>query len=94
MRTSLACTPLGVLLSVTACLLADHFKICESSGFVAHANARPAGAPAAFHESRRNGIMRLRGGIEYYENRMDVQEAIKALKQVSAIKLCSISLLG
>lgn len=28
-----------------------------------------------------SGLMRLRGGIEYYENRMDVQEAITALKQ-------------
>ena len=29
----------------------------------------------------RAGPLRLRGGIEYYENRMDVQEAIQALKQ-------------
>jgi hypothetical protein len=33
----------------------------------------------------RAGPLRLRGGIEYYENRMDVQEAIQALKQAILI---------
>jgi hypothetical protein len=68
----------------------------DAHGAAGHAALRRGGAissrrsyPAAIETEQghvrldaNKNLLRLRGGVEYYEDRMDVDAAIKALKQV------------
>jgi hypothetical protein len=71
--------PLGLTFAMLG-LLALHLVPCDSIGSASFLLRSCSVAPAS-GTNVRAGLMRLRGGIEYYENRMDVQEAIQALKQ-------------
>jgi hypothetical protein len=76
----MACSlPLGLAFTMLG-LLALQLVPCDSIGSASFVRRSCSVAPAS-GTNVRGGLMRLRGGIEYYENRMDVQEAIQALKQ-------------
>ena len=64
--------------SVALSLLAIQLAECRLVANLPTMRRSCLSAPSAVACS---GPMQLRGGIEYYENRMDVQEAITALKQ-------------
>ena len=73
--------PSTLLLALSVCVLALQIAPCHSI-FSAPFSVRHSSVAPSVGAEVRHRPMRLRGGIEYYENRMDVQDAIQALKQV------------